>query len=81
MKGLRQDLNSPYYRGINVLLAPRPNGFWAEGKAESISPNRFLPKIVLLKQPWLCSHQNYLRNHRIMSYRREILSSSSRGEP
>lgn len=81
MKVLCKDQDNMYYRSINMLLAPRPNGFWAEGKAEGISTIRFLPRIVLLKQPWLCSLQNYIRNHRIMSYRRKNISSSSRGEP
>ncbi len=81
MKGLRKDQDNMYYQSINMLLAPRPNGFWAEGKAEGISTNRFLPKIVLLKQLWLCSLQNHLRNHRIMPYQRENPSLSNRGEP
>jgi hypothetical protein len=81
MKVYRKDQNTMDYKSINMLLAPRPNGFWAEGKAEGISTNRFLPKIVLLKQLWLCSLQNYIRNHHIMPHRWENLSLSSRGEP
>lgn len=81
MKSLRKDLNQIDHQSINIVLAPRSTVLWAHGTAECCSTHRFFPEIVMLKQLWLCSLQNYNRNHRLMSYQREILSSSSRGEP